>query len=84
MYNNKCQRCGYKSYDVGFFDFHHIVPEEKEHNIGRLINGASWDLIMEEASKCMMLCPNCHRLEHMEMRLAAEIEELDSVSRSSD
>ena len=74
LYDNKCQRCGYESYYVGFFDFHHSVPDEKEANVGRLICTASWDRILKEAEKCMMLCPTCHRLEHLEMRIETDIE----------
>jgi len=63
-----------ESFRVGFFDFHHIIPEEKEYNVGGLLN-KSWDKVLDEAQKCLMLCPNCHRLEHIEMRENAEMME---------
>jgi len=73
-----CQRCGYESFTVGFFDLHHVVPEEKETTISKIIL-SNWDKVLDEAQKCLLLCPNCHRLEHIEMRENAEMMEYIDV-----
>jgi len=45
------------------FEFHHLDGSEKEHNLGSLLLG-SWDKIMKELVKCILLCKNCHAIEH--------------------
>ena len=63
----KCERCGYDKYpDV--LEFHHRDPSQKE---------ASWNKmrlwghkkLYEELDKCDMLCANCHREVHYELRM---------------
>lgn len=44
-------------------DFHHINPEEKEFTIGKC-RGRSKEWLIEEISKCVCLCSNCHRKVH--------------------
>ena len=41
-------------------DFDHIIGEKLE-NISHLIN-ASWDRLLDEISKCDLVCSNCHRI----------------------
>ncbi|WP_229380240.1 hypothetical protein [Haloterrigena salifodinae] len=44
-------------------DFHH--PGEKEHGIATMVvNGHSKASIHEEIERCVVLCANCHRVEH--------------------
>ena len=45
-------------------EFHHIDPSTKRGNISDLIADCSFDLVMDEISKCRVLCANCHRKEH--------------------
>ena len=62
----KCERCGYDKYpDV--LEFHHLNPIEKEAswNKMRLWN---WKKITAELDKCSILCANCHREVHVELR----------------
>lgn len=46
------------------FDFHHL-GDGKEENISEMIfGGASLMAICVEVAKCILLCANCHRIEH--------------------
>jgi hypothetical protein len=55
-----CSACGNQYPDV-VYDFHHLDPSEKDFNIGQSRN---WPKIEKELAKCVMLCANCHRIEH--------------------
>jgi predicted HNH restriction endonuclease len=62
----KCEKCGYDKYpDV--LEFHHHDPTQKEAawNKMRLWN---WKKVMAELDKCSILCANCHREVHVELR----------------
>lgn len=64
-----CERCGYDKYpDV--LEFHHLDPSEKEASWNK-IRLWSWKKIQGELDKCSMLCANCHREVHVELRLPA-------------
>ena len=65
MFDYTCQSCGLKEEVLGFFEFHHIDPSTKHKEIGSMINSASLASIKEELEKCVMLCPNCHKREHL-------------------
>ena len=59
----ECEKCGFKH--PAAIDFHHIDPKTKEFSIGsELYNGKSIESIKEEMKKCIVLCANCHRIEH--------------------
>lgn len=57
-------RCGIcKTVDHAVvFDFHHIDPSTKSFEISRKYR--AWDVVVDEAKKCAMLCSNCHRKVH--------------------
>lgn len=67
---NKCSVCGleYNGKNGAVFDFHHINPDEKDFNITSYLRHYSKipDRIYREVEKCVLLCSNCHRLEHSE------------------
>ena len=64
----KCERCGYsKSYAA--LDFHHLDKKNKLFVIGGGIY-YRWETVRKELDKCIMLCSNCHREEHENMRFA--------------
>ena len=54
-----CQRCGYDRY-VGALHFHHLDPAKKSFALG--LQGVTRSLARcrAEASKCVLLCANCH------------------------
>ncbi len=58
----KCMHCGGK-FHPSVYDFHHVNPSEKEGLLSKIL-GASWIKIQKELDKCILLCANCHRLEH--------------------
>lgn len=63
-----CANCGYNKY-YGALEFHHVDPQQKDVDWGKL-RLRSWDKITFELDQCVMLCANCHREEHQELRLA--------------
>jgi hypothetical protein len=44
-------------------DFHHINPNDKEHQISNMI-AFSLENILIEIQKCVIVCANCHRKIH--------------------
>lgn len=54
-----CRICGYDRY-VGALQFHHLDPEQKRLSLS--LRGITYSLerMREEASKCVLLCSNCH------------------------
>ena len=62
----KCERCGGVFHFVAF-DLHHRNPEEKEIAMSDLQDKA-WHRVLAELEKCDLLCSNCHRVEHFELR----------------
>lgn len=60
----KCSTCGYDKY-IGALEFHHRDPKEKDPTWNR-----GWNIkrLSVELDKCDILCSNCHREVHNEMR----------------
>lgn len=56
-----CQKCG-GIFSIAVYDFHHVG--KKDENPSTLIANASIEKIAEEIEKCILLCANCHRVEH--------------------
>jgi hypothetical protein len=59
-----CVCCGYDKC-LAALDFHHIDPKAKDFSIsdiGRKIR--SWEVIIDELRKCVVLCKNCHLEVH--------------------
>jgi hypothetical protein len=62
----ECQICGYCK-TVSAMDLHHIDPNEKDFTFGKVTaNPMSWDKIVKELRKCILLCCRCHREVHSE------------------
>ena len=63
--NLKCERCGFDH--PAALDFHHIDPKNKLKNVSTLKwSGCSNETFLNEIKKCIVLCANCHRIEHSE------------------
>ena len=62
----KCMRCGYNKY-IGALEFHHRDPTTKECAWDAMCRW-TWARIVEEINKCDLLCANCHREVHEEIR----------------
>jgi hypothetical protein len=66
----KCSKCGESH--VACLDFHHVDPKSKDIEICLCIaRGWTKERIMNEIAKCIVLCSNCHRKLHWELKLDA-------------
>lgn len=54
-----CTDCG-QQYPPHVMDFDHVVGEKK-FNLGRFGNSTTMERLLEEVSKCEVVCSNCHR-----------------------
>lgn len=54
-----CARCGYDRC-VAALAFHHLDPTQKRMNISAQGMGIAIETLRAEASKCVLLCSNCH------------------------
>lgn len=63
MFGGRCVRCGYAAH-VAALAFHHRDPDSKSFAIS--VDGVprAWHRLVEEATKCDLLCANCHREVH--------------------
>ena len=62
-----CSRCGYDKYQ-GALEFHHLDPKEKDFNPSHLKKYTFNERIMSELDKCILVCSNCHREIHHELK----------------
>jgi hypothetical protein len=61
-----CEICG-ESHPA-CISFHHINPEEKEIDLAHAYSSYSIKRIKEEIKKCQIVCENCHRKIHYELK----------------
>lgn len=64
----KCESCGYDKCHAAL-EFHHTDPTQKDFAIGPTTHNKAWTVVQAELDKCLMLCANCHREEHVRLRL---------------
>lgn len=63
----KCEICGYdKCPDA--MEFHHINSNEKDFGISQNGCTRSFDNMKKELDKCILVCSNCHREIHYNLR----------------
>ena len=62
----KCSICGYNKC-LAALELHHLNPEEKDPDYNKLKDG-KFELYKLEADKCVLLCANCHREVHSDLR----------------
>jgi hypothetical protein len=55
----RCSLCGYDRY-VGALQFHHRDGAMKNFGLGDRGLTRSLEAVRDEASKCVLLCANCH------------------------
>lgn len=58
----KCEKCGYDKYE-GALQFHHLDPTNKNFTISHInLNDSnfSFEELIKEVDKCILLCANCH------------------------
>lgn len=68
-FDGACAHCK-QTYPDCVFEFHHVNHNEKEYNPSHLFHLSS-KTIEKELSKCIMLCANCHRIVHEELKYEA-------------
>ena len=61
-----CCMCGYNKH-YGALEFHHTDPSTKEKQWDKL-RLCAWDKIVAELEKCILVCANCHREIHHEIK----------------
>lgn len=59
-FGGKCQVCGYNKC-IAALDFHHKNPEEKNFAISKSGVCRSWERMLAEANKCILVCCRCHK-----------------------
>jgi len=57
----KCTLCGFSEHPAAL-QFHHLDPSNKEFHLGYQGHSRSLSRMRAEASKCVLLCANCHAL----------------------
>jgi len=64
----ECEHCG--NICRRSLQFHHINPDEKEADLARYLEVMKrWEEAFKEIDKCMILCGNCHQLEHQKLTI---------------
>ena len=58
----KCEKCGENH--PATLDFHHLDPTKKEFAISDQLWAKNKEKVLEEISKCIVVCANCHRKIH--------------------
>lgn len=62
-FGGRCTICGY-SKCVKALQFHHLDGDDKDFGIAAKGHTRSYEKIKEEASKCLLVCANCHAEIH--------------------
>ena len=71
----KCQICGYNRCQQAL-DIHHRDPDKKDFAISAKGYTRSWEKVLNELRKCILICANCHREVHARLtQLPAETPE---------
>ena len=58
----KCSKCG-QVFHPAVYEFHHTDPQTKDRDPSKMLQ-LSKERLTNELNKCVLLCANCHRLEH--------------------
>lgn len=62
LLGGKCSSCGYDKC-LAALHFHHEDPSKKSFDIG-VNRWLSYEKLLNEAKKCILLCSNCHAEKH--------------------
>lgn len=65
----KCYHCGNSELDAACYDFHHLDKDEKDFNLSTAnVAKIAWEKIKLELNKCILICSNCHRAIHTNIK----------------
>ena len=63
----KCCICGYNKCQASLA-LHHLDPTQKDIGLGAIrANPKSWETIVQELRKCVLVCNNCHGEVHFSL-----------------
>jgi hypothetical protein len=63
LHNDMCHDCRFR-HPPHIYEFHHRNPGDKSFELAGAKLNQRWEKVMIEASKCDMLCANCHKVRH--------------------
>ena len=63
----KCVLCGYDRCSDAL-EFHHKDSSQKEFGVSQEGLTRSWERVKNEIDKCVLICANCHRELHNNIR----------------
>lgn len=63
----KCTLCGYKRC-MNALELHHEDASRKEFGVSQEGLTRSWERVKKEIEKCILVCANCHRELHNNLR----------------
>jgi hypothetical protein len=64
LMGGSCSRCGYGR-NLAALEFHHVDSRTKLFSLdARTLANRSWEQVLLEAAKCVLLCSNCHAEQH--------------------
>lgn len=78
-----CEICKYKKC-LSALEFHHLEPEHKDFSISKYGHCRSWERVKKEVDKCILVCSNCHREIHSNIKNFKYLHPLDLHQEQSD
>jgi len=67
-FGGQCSICGYNK-NMAALEFHHLNPEHKDFALSQNID-YSYERLLKEVEKCILICSNCHReLHHSDLEI---------------
>lgn len=65
---SKCSVCGISDLPLPCYHFHHL--KDKKYQISHIFQNKKWkEMLIEELTKCILICANCHITLHSKERL---------------
>jgi hypothetical protein len=62
LHGGRCEICGYRKC-IRALTFHHVDPTTKRFTLASSLS-RSWESLVREVGKCVLVCENCHREIH--------------------
>ena len=64
----RCEQCGYNTC-LSALEFHHLDTSKKDFGIAANGYTRSWSKLKDELDKCILVCSNCHKEIHENLRV---------------